>query len=549
MNAWRWAVGVGLAVLVGVPLGAPLLGLFDRSVWQWTAEDGRRVLLLTSHTALLVLATLLIALPSGVGLALLCFRAVFPGRRVLLSLFVALLFVPLPVVVSSWQSLLGQGGLALWQNTAAADRPWATGWGPAIWVQALAALPWVVLIVGLGLVRVPAELEEDALQQTPRLSTFRLISLPQALPALGAAALLVAFLTGNDISVSGMMQIATFAEEFDTQFSLGNEAALARTALVALPMVVAMWGLLALLGARLDRKLAPLSWPARGPRDLVCLPRGWALVLAGSVMFLTAAPIAGLVWNLGLAGRPPAWSLSHIGPPLLSDARTYGAQIVQTLASALVTAGLVTFSAVLCCWLALDAGKLRAYLIALLTFAWLMPAPVVGIGLKQTIMTLVQVLPEGPWTDMLYRGPSPLPVMWAHFIRFLPVAVFVLWPTLRLLPRELRDAARLEGARPLNELLHLVIPFTGPALLVTTLAISALCLGEVGAGGRVETPNWEPFAKLILDRMHYGIDRNVSSLCLLLLGALATLGLTTLGMRVVGRLVLELRSGAKDHST
>ena len=42
-----------------------------------------------------------------------------------------------------------------------------------------------------------------------------------------------------------------------------------------------------------------------------------------------------------------------------------------------------------------------------------MPGPVIGIGLHEIILAL----PEGPWKDALYYGPSPLPLMWVQGIR------------------------------------------------------------------------------------------------------------------------------------
>jgi ABC-type spermidine/putrescine transport system permease subunit II len=242
-----------------------------------------------------------------------------------------------------------------------------------------------------------------------------------------------------------------------------------------------------------------------------------------AVLAVAAVPLAGLLWRLGQAGRPLSWSLAHAWAPLAKEATLYGGQMLQSLGVALVTGAGVAALALAGCWLAAESPPLRAFLLALLTFAWVLPGPIVGIGLKQTILALVQYLPDGPWTDLLYRGPSPLPIVWAHTIRFLPVAMFFLWPVVRLVPRELRDSARLAGARPLSELLHLVWPLTRGAVLLTSVAIAALCVGDVGASGRVETPNWEPFAKLILDRMHYGIDSNVAALSVLLLAGLGAL--------------------------
>ena len=58
--------------------------------------------------------------------------------------------------------------------------------------------------------------------------------------------------------------------------------------------------------------------------------------------------------------------------------------------------------------------------------------------------------------------------------------------------------ARNAGA--IGEFLHIVAPMTWRATAVTALAASALCLGEVAASGRVDTPGWQPYALMLLDR-------------------------------------------------
>jgi ABC-type spermidine/putrescine transport system permease subunit II len=65
------------------------------------------------------------------------------------------------------------------------------------------------------------------------------------------------------------------------------------------------------------------------------------------------------------------------------------------------------------------------------------------------------------------------------------------------------------------------------------VAVTALSLGEIGAAARVETPGWETFAKILFDRMHYGVANDVAALGLLLLAGVAmTAGLWGL-IRVV----------------
>jgi hypothetical protein len=57
--------------------------------------------------------------------------------------------------------------------------------------------------------------------------------------------------------------------------------------------------------------------------------------------------------------------------------------------------------------------------------------------------------------------------------------------------------------------------------------VSALCLSEVGASLRVDTPGWQPFTQVLFNQMHYGPDNNMAALCVLLLGCLLVIGLPT----------------------
>jgi ABC-type Fe3+ transport system permease subunit len=206
---------------------------------------------------------------------------------------------------------------------------------------------------------------------------------------------------------------------------------------------------------------------------------------------------------------------------LTSESQLLGKDLLATLMVSLVTGVLTAGSALTACWLARDARWFRWLLFSAAVGAWIIPGPVVGIGLQQIIINL----PPGPWKDALYYGPSPLPLMWVQAIRALPIAVIFLWPIVRLVPREMTEEARLAGAGMLGQWVGIALPMTWRALVVVALVCSALCLSEVAASTRVETPGWESFTKLLFDRMHYGVDNNVSALCVLMLGSLAGLGL------------------------
>src|SRR5262249_16907183 len=125
--------------------------------------------------------------------------------------------------------------------------------------------------------------------------------------------------------------------------------------------------------------------------------------------------------------------------------------------------------------------------------------------------------PFRPLAKSLYYGPSPAPLMWAFLVRFFPFAVAMLWPVVRLLPPELRDAARVDGARPWQEFGYVILPLPFPACIRAGLAVAVLSLGELSAGKLAETPGFQTLAHVIFEQMHYGITDNLAALCLILL--------------------------------
>jgi ABC-type spermidine/putrescine transport system permease subunit II len=135
-------------------------------------------------------------------------------------------------------------------------------------------------------------------------------------------------------------------------------------------------------------------------------------------------------------------------------------------------------------------------------------------------MGLIALVPDRTLADALYYGPSPLPMMWAWFIRALPWAVVVVWPVLRLIPQELDDAARLEGASAVGRLARLVVPLSLVALAAAGLVAFGQAIAEVAASKLATTPGVDTFTLLVFDRMHYGVAQDVASLCLVLLALL-----------------------------
>jgi iron(III) transport system permease protein len=555
MRRWRLALCIVLFLACGLPLGLPLVeALHDLvsprsasdelefrlevekpaevgtptgpsriderpAAWSlWSERD--RFLALAGNTLLLVVGTLALALPAGIVGAIVLYRTDLPGRRVLRLLIVLAMFVPLPVFGSGWQAALGSGGLfAFWTSDRAPWTPWDQGLRAAAWIHAVAGLPWIVWLVGLGLCWVEPELEEDALLSMSPARVLWHVTLRRSGAAIGAAALWVALQTATEVTVTDTMQVRTYAEEVYLQFVASDRALVPRLVAVALPSILLASALVVWTARRWQRTLPPLATLTGRPR-LFCLGRlRWPsfLVVFAFVAILVCVPLSSLLWKAGLEGSPERWSAAALAEGLRITARARARLVLDSLMLAALAGCVTALLALAASWLALESRRFRYFVLVLMASAWAIPAPIVGVGLKKTIDLLLVAIPLPPVAVALYYGPSPLPSLWVDVVRFFPCAVAVTWPIVRLLPPELRDAARVDGARPWQEFRQVVLPLALPVVLFAALAVAVLSLGELGAGKLVETPGSVTFAHELFSQMHYGTGRDVAALCLLLL--------------------------------
>jgi iron(III) transport system permease protein len=536
MTRWRGGAALALALVVGAPLLLPLLDTALAGMTGWTRADLVRLVSLYAQTLSLVGGVLLIALPLGTVLGLLAFRTQWPGRKAFVALTALLLFVPPSIQVSAWQTLLGSDGLLpqLWWGTSA-GRPWTSGLGPAIWIHALAALPWAIFLVGLAARRVERELEEEGLLYNPPLWVLWHITLPRCRAAILFAGVWIALQAAGDITVTDMLQVSTIAEEVYTQFTLGENEAAARSVAAGLPLLLAAWLALCWYAPRLDAGLPVLATHWREPLRLPLGPAGriGCVIAAALVLAVLAAPLASLVWRLGQAGHPPRWVAGDALRFLGSELRLNGWHTFNNLVLALAVGAVVSVAAWVCCWLARESPWFRRLLFGIAVLAWTLPGPVIGASLKSSIGFIVAWFPDGVIEAALYRGPSPLPLSWAWGVRTFPCAVALLWPVVRLVPREAFESLRLESPSGWREFRLGVVPQTWRAAVVCGVAVAALSLAEVAASGRVDTPGWESYSKLLFGRMHYGVENSVAGLGLVLLGQIAALFLAIGALRIV----------------
>ena len=208
-----------------------------------------------------------VSVPLGTFLAWLLVRSDLPGRRAGRILLALMLLVPLYLQAAAWQAGFGLQG---WYTLACGGPVWLQGWAGAIWVHALVAVPWIVLIVGVGLQVVEPELEEQALLDAAAPAVFWRVTLRAAAPAIGLATLWATILTAGEMTVTDLFAVRTYAEEIYTRLATDPQMAATPLAIwpgVALVAVLVGGGLLLAAG------LAPHARPGS------CASRwsiGWA---------------------------------------------------------------------------------------------------------------------------------------------------------------------------------------------------------------------------------------------------------------------------------
>lgn len=508
-------VALGLVAVLGWPLVATVLEALhfgDVSM----AGGWSRPLDLALETTRLVLATEAIALPVGVALALLLFRTDIRGERFLLGLVVLGALLPMPLHAMGWLGAIGNAGRA----QLFGGRPLLTGWAGAAFVHAMAALPWVVLLSGVGLRSVEPELEEAAWLDLPAWRVWLAITLRRGIGGILASALMVAVLTAGDMTVTDLVQVRTYAEEAYIQEALGQGPA--AMAIVTIPPLVVLGGAV-LLGASALLALDPARLPSKRSR-----PRTWGLgrwrgplglLLVGLAGPVIALPIVGLIWRAGRGGGSavlgigPTWSAPGLAGSLRRAFGTVLPYLAET--SLYAAAGATATVALAWClaWLGRGPGPWRWAAAGAVALALACPAPVAGMALMLAYRGLPFVYAEAPILIL------------AYVLRTLPYAASLLWVALRTLPGPYLDVAEVEGARPWRIVAGVALPLTREAVGAAWLVAFLLALGELPATKLVASAGMRNLSVFVWGLMHTGVDSHLAGVGLVLLGAFGLLGL------------------------
>jgi iron(III) transport system permease protein len=501
-------------VAVGAVAGGLCMLLAALAAVSWWMRGDMRTAGLLLTTCQLSAWVCVISLPLGTLPALLLFRSDMPARRGALWLLVALLLVPLYLQMAGWDAGFGkQGWYSLWTQSLA--QPPLSGLRGAVWVHAMASIPWVVLIVGVGLRYVEPDLEEQVLLDGGTWGLVRWVLGPRILVSLAVAGLWVLLSTSAEMTVADMYLVPTYSRELYSGFALGDGVGeVARHILPGMTLVLALVSAALVVAG----SFAPpaVETNPRPPRTIRLGSLRWPALMLMLVLLLLLAglPLGNLVYKAGMVVREVQglrireWSAAAMGRQLVLSLPRFAKEHAWTLAIGSATAVSSVLVAAPLAWWARRASwrSLPALLVTALGLA--VPAPLVALGIIYLLDR-----PESGVLVWLYDDTLFAPVA-AMTVRALPWTLLVIWYAVRSIPEDVLDAALVDGAGRAGRFLRVVVPQRGATWALAGLLAFVVASGDLAASILVIPPGVTTLSVRVFGLIHAGVDDQVASLCL-----------------------------------
>jgi iron(III) transport system permease protein len=477
---WLPAAIVATAMLLPlVYLVVRAAGAGSRAVDIALEPQTLAVLLNTTVLAVLVTAaSVLIAVP----LAWLTTRTDLPGRRMWTVLTALPLVIPTYVGGFAYVAAFGPRGML--QNVLAPlgvqRLPEIYGLPGAVLALTLFSYPYLLLTVRGALLGMdPAQ--EDAsrgLGRTHR-QTFRLVTLPQLRPAIGAGSLLVALYALSDFGAVSLMRFNSFTRAIYVQY----QAAFDRTPAAVLALLLVVFALALLFvesrvrgGARYHRSGAG----TRKPLSVVALGRWrWPAFAFCALVVLTA-----LVVPVSVIGYWLARGLAAGEPLRLVWVAAWNSAQASGLAA--VVAAVVALP------IAVLSVRHRGRATALVE-----RATYVGYALPGIVVALALVFFGARYGGFLYQTLALL--VFAYVVRFLPQAVGATRASVLQVPPSVEEAARSLGRGGLSVMRTVTLPLVRPGVLAGVALVFLTAMKELPATLLLGPTGYSTLATVIWD--------------------------------------------------
>jgi iron(III) transport system permease protein len=481
------------------------------------------------YTAIVCGLCVALALPIGSLLSILLVRTNVYGRSLGWIVLGSQLAVPLYAFAGSWSAGFG------WQGWIANPASWLGGsavaamqstWASVLAVSALhalAAVPWVALIVALGLYWSQHSLEEMAILEQGWCSAIAKVIVPQLRPwfIVGAAWCCLPIMT--EMVITNLYQVPTIAEQiyFDasrgtiTIWTYAASALLYSLTLAFLFLFVFVPSLRrsAVSGTRSRQRMASLAHQQTlrlgGHRLLITLLT-WCILL-----FLVGLPIVNLIAKSGwqpvhdIAGKVSyGWSFVRFGTTIQETATLF---LTEFRWSVVLAIGSTLLALTIGSLLASLTGSITRHLVPALMLALICtPGPLVGI------MLIWLFNREAPvFLGQLYDRTLLAPILAQQF-RLLPIAWLLVRTIVHSTPAPVWELARIDGLTRHQKLFLVVGRHNWMRWMAVSVALMSFSIGELSCSILVLPPGVTTLAMRLFEMLHFGMRHQDSGLCGLL---------------------------------
>ena len=502
------------------------------------ATTGASKLLL--NTCLLALGAISISVPVGTGLAFYIERSDLRLRKSARAVIYGLLFVPAFVHVAAWDAGFGLQG---WFGYATGNVVLA-GWRAAIWLHAVTAIPWVTLIVMLGLRLSSSQLEEQATLDRGPWNAFRAITMRAAFPSIVAAAIWVFVVAANEITITDVYQVRTYAEEVYVGFALGDGVQEAQTRVLPGTILVSV---LVLAAVRICRQFNSLSNCNQVQQPYCYRLTNRRRVVEIAAILLLATLVLVPLFNLGYkAGilveqlgdvRTRVWSLRKLLAVVLDSPQRYATEISWSfICGQLVAGSAVVIAYALAWWHSSGISKFIGYGLAILGLA--IPAPILALSIaklfSQSHMSFVAYL----YNDTVF-------VTWLVLtIRCFPFAYFLALHAVKSIGQRVLENAALDGLTPMQQLRWVGVGQLSQFFLSSWIICFAWVIGELSATILTVPPGVTTLSVTMFNLVHYGVEDRLAGICLFVIAL--SIMLAVLGTRLASAAANSTRGNGES---
>jgi iron(III) transport system permease protein len=461
-----------------------------------------RAMKLLGRSLLIAIATTFFSLLIGVPIAFIISRTNVQLKAFLKVACILPLFIPSYINAIAWIHLLGRQGIInkIIMQLFYLEKPYWTIYGMegTIFVLSLSYFPCITLLTLSALDNIDYRLEEAGRFSARMLTVVRKISLPIAFPAIASGALFTFAFTMSDYGTPDLLEVNTFPVEVFTQFSAFFDSRSA--SIVSLPPVIVILCLVLLQGWYSKRKSYwTISNQVRNDRMIDLRKyKNSAFIFCCIIIFLSVIlPILTLlIESTSLETYKTAFETAY----------------KQIINSILFSAAGATVIVILGFFLSYISERTRWK-----ARSWIGVAAMISLSIPATVVgiSLIGFWNNPIFSNLIYGTVSI--VIIGYVSRFMPFGIRTISSGFKQINKSIEESATVLGVSWQRTLWRIIVPLTKSSLYASWILAFVMCMGELGATILIYPSGYETLPIRILTITHYGPDRLVSALCIILI--------------------------------